>query len=83
MLSDDKDNFMLVSLLYYPKGLSSYPGSIKNFHFFISSRPALGPPQPPVQRVFIKRRLETLYNLMIYRRSVEASIRFVKTKIAE
>jgi hypothetical protein len=27
------------------------PGSSKNFHFSISSRPALGPTQPPIQRV--------------------------------
>jgi hypothetical protein len=27
------------------------PGRLKNFHFSISSRPALGPTRPPIQRV--------------------------------
>jgi hypothetical protein len=27
------------------------PGSVKNFHFFTSSRPALGPTQPNIQWV--------------------------------
>jgi hypothetical protein len=31
------------------RGESSSPGSIKNFLFSMSSRPALGPTQPPVQ----------------------------------
>jgi hypothetical protein len=30
---------------------SSSPGRVKNFHFSISSRPALGPTQPPTQCV--------------------------------
>jgi hypothetical protein len=29
---------------------SSSPGRVKNFHFSMSSRPALGPTQPPIQR---------------------------------
>jgi hypothetical protein len=32
-------------------GWSSSPGRIKNFHFFMSSRPALGSTQPPIQCV--------------------------------
>jgi hypothetical protein len=34
-----------------PRGRSSSPGRVKNFHFSISSRPALGPTQPPIQWV--------------------------------
>jgi hypothetical protein len=34
-----------------PKGQSSSPGRVKNFLFCTSSRPALGPTQPPIQRV--------------------------------
>jgi hypothetical protein len=34
-----------------PRGQSSSPGRIKNFLFFTSSRPALGPTQPPIQWV--------------------------------
>jgi hypothetical protein len=34
-----------------PRGRSSSPGRVKNFHFSTSSRPALGPTQPPIQRV--------------------------------
>jgi hypothetical protein len=33
------------------KGRSSSPGGRKNFHVSISSRPALGPTQPPIQWV--------------------------------
>jgi hypothetical protein len=32
-------------------GGSSSPGGVKNFHFFISSRPALGSTQPPIKWV--------------------------------
>jgi hypothetical protein len=32
-----------------PQGWSSSPGKVKNFHFFISSRPALGSTNPPIQ----------------------------------
>jgi hypothetical protein len=32
-----------------PKDRSSAPGMVKNFHFSVSSRPALGSTQPPVQ----------------------------------
>jgi hypothetical protein len=31
-----------------PKGKRSSPGRVKNFHFCISFRPALGPTQPPI-----------------------------------
>jgi hypothetical protein len=34
-----------------PRGRSSIPGREKNFHFSISSRPALGPSQPTIQSV--------------------------------
>jgi hypothetical protein len=34
-----------------PRGRNSSPGKVKNFHFSTSSRPALGPTQPPVQWV--------------------------------
>jgi hypothetical protein len=34
-----------------PRGRSSSPGGINNFHFSISSRPALGSIQPPIQWV--------------------------------
>jgi hypothetical protein len=34
-----------------PGGRSSRPRGGKNFHFSMSSRPALGPTQPPMQRV--------------------------------
>jgi hypothetical protein len=34
-----------------PMGRSSSTGSVKNFHFFISSRPILGPNQPPIEWV--------------------------------
>jgi hypothetical protein len=33
------------------RGWSSSPGRVKNFHFSISFRPALGPTQPPIQWV--------------------------------
>jgi hypothetical protein len=33
------------------RGRSSSPGRVKNFLFSTSSRPALGPTQPPIQRV--------------------------------
>jgi hypothetical protein len=33
------------------RGRSSSPGRVKNFHFSKSSRPALGPTQPPIQWV--------------------------------
>jgi hypothetical protein len=33
------------------EGLNLSPGKIKNFHFSISSRPALGFTQPPIQSV--------------------------------
>jgi hypothetical protein len=32
-------------------GLSSSPGKVNNFQFFMSSRPALGRTQPPIQWV--------------------------------
>jgi hypothetical protein len=32
-----------------PRVRSSSPGRVKNFHFFMSSRPALGFTQPPIQ----------------------------------
>jgi hypothetical protein len=34
-----------------PKGRSSSPGKVKNFHFSMSSRPDLGFTQPPIQWV--------------------------------
>jgi hypothetical protein len=34
-----------------PRGRSSSPSRVKNFHFSTSSRPALGPTQPPIQWV--------------------------------
>jgi hypothetical protein len=34
-----------------PRGRSSDLGGVKSFHFSISSRPVLGPTQPPVQWV--------------------------------
>jgi hypothetical protein len=34
-----------------PKGQSSSPGRVKNFHFAMSSRPALVFTQPPIQWV--------------------------------
>jgi hypothetical protein len=34
-----------------PRGRSSSPGRVKNFLFSTSFRPALGPTQPPIQRV--------------------------------
>jgi hypothetical protein len=34
-----------------PRGRSSSLGRVKNFHLFMSSRPALGPTQPPIQWV--------------------------------
>jgi hypothetical protein len=34
-----------------PRGRSSSPGRVKNFHFSISSRPALGHTQSPVEWV--------------------------------
>jgi hypothetical protein len=34
-----------------PRGWSSSPGGINNFHFSMSSRPALGSTQPPIQCV--------------------------------
>jgi hypothetical protein len=34
-----------------PRGRSSSPGSVNNFHFSISSRPALRTTQPPIQWV--------------------------------
>jgi hypothetical protein len=34
-----------------PRGWSSSPGRVKNFLFSTSSRPALGPTQPPIQWV--------------------------------
>jgi hypothetical protein len=34
-----------------PRGRSSSPGRLKNFLFSTSSRPALGPAQPPIQLV--------------------------------
>jgi hypothetical protein len=34
-----------------PRGRSSSPGGVKNFLFYTSSRPVLGPTQPPIQRV--------------------------------
>jgi hypothetical protein len=34
-----------------PRGRSSSPGGVKNFPFSTSSRPALGPTQPPIQRL--------------------------------
>jgi hypothetical protein len=34
-----------------PRGRSWNPGEGKNFHFSMSSRPALGPTQPPIQWV--------------------------------
>jgi hypothetical protein len=33
------------------RGASSSPGRVKSFHFFISSRPALGSTQPPIKSV--------------------------------
>jgi hypothetical protein len=33
------------------RGRSSTPGKVKNFLVFTSSRPALGPTQPPIQKV--------------------------------
>jgi hypothetical protein len=33
----------------WPRGWSSSPGRIKNYLFFTSSRPALGPTQPPMK----------------------------------
>jgi hypothetical protein len=33
------------------RGRGSSPGGGKNFHFSMSSRPALGPTQPPIQWV--------------------------------
>jgi hypothetical protein len=36
-----------------PWGRSSSLGGGKNFHFSMSSRPALGPTQPPIQRVSV------------------------------
>jgi hypothetical protein len=36
-------------------GGSSSPGRVKNFHFSISSRPALGSTQPPIKWVPVKR----------------------------
>jgi hypothetical protein len=33
------------------RGRSSSPGGVKNFHFSMSSRPALGSTQPPIQCV--------------------------------
>jgi hypothetical protein len=43
----------LCSLLYLSvaRGGSSNPGRVKNFHFSISSRPALGSTQPPIKWV--------------------------------
>jgi hypothetical protein len=32
-----------------PRGRRSSLGGVKNFHFSVSSRPALGPTQPPIQ----------------------------------
>jgi hypothetical protein len=34
-----------------PRGRSSSPGSVKNFPFSMSSRPALGLTQPPIQSI--------------------------------
>jgi hypothetical protein len=34
-----------------PRGRSSSPGRVKNFHFSMSSRPALGSTQPPIEWV--------------------------------
>jgi hypothetical protein len=34
-----------------PRGRSSSPGMVKNFHFSMSSRPVLGTTQPPIQWV--------------------------------
>jgi hypothetical protein len=34
-----------------PRGRSSSPGEVKNFHFSMSSGPALGFTQPPIQWV--------------------------------
>jgi hypothetical protein len=41
-----------------PRGRSSSPGRVKNFLFSTSSRPALGPTQPPFQWVPVERRPE-------------------------
>jgi hypothetical protein len=35
----------------WPWGRSSSPGKVKNFHLSVSSRPALGPTQPPIHWV--------------------------------
>jgi hypothetical protein len=34
-----------------PRGRSSSPGAGKNFHFSMSSRPTMGPTQPPIEWV--------------------------------
>jgi hypothetical protein len=34
-----------------PRGWSSNPGRVNNFHFFMSSRPTLGFAQPPTQYI--------------------------------
>jgi hypothetical protein len=34
-----------------PRGRSSSPGGVKNFHSYMSCRPALGPTKPPIQWV--------------------------------
>jgi hypothetical protein len=47
--------FDVLLLAYFragrPTGRSSSPGRVKNFLFSTSSRPALGPTQPPIQWV--------------------------------
>jgi hypothetical protein len=44
-------SFGAIIFLGRPRGRSSSPGSVKNFLFSTSSRPTLGPTQPPIQWV--------------------------------
>jgi hypothetical protein len=74
---------LFLPLLYYSKGRSSHPGSIKNFHLIIPSRPLLRPTQPPIEQALIKGGPETHSNLMTHQTSFKANVRFVETRIAE
>jgi hypothetical protein len=49
--SRDSTTIIVTGYWLDDRGVKFGPGRVKNFHFFMSFRPALGPTQPPIHCV--------------------------------